>query len=216
MKKNKKTTAVAQDIAPEIAPEAVASPAPNFRDEIVAKAKAARQAALVGLIPQDVADALWGEAEAACKPSEESLALAKEAKEAKDKADKVLKAARDAFAVGLISEEVVAEAKSKADAAHAAYTEAAKGARGFSLSGGGGTRYKVQMSGLGAAYAILSESAEPMNAGAILKAATERGLWNPEGATPVATLSGALQTDVKKGEKARFAKVGAGLYAIRK
>jgi hypothetical protein len=43
----------------------------------------------------------------------------------------------------------------------------------------------------------------------------ERGLWNPEGATPVATLSGALQTDVKKGEKARFVKVGAGLYAIR-
>jgi hypothetical protein len=53
------------------------------------------------------------------------------------------------------------------------------------------------------------------NPSAILKAAVEQGLWMPEGATPVATLSGALQTDVKKGDKARFVKVGKGLYAVR-
>jgi len=63
--KNKKTAAVKAE-KQEIALEDVASPTPDRREELVAKAKAAKQAALVGLIPQDVADALWAEAEAAC------------------------------------------------------------------------------------------------------------------------------------------------------
>ena len=116
----------------------------------------------------------------------------------------------------MIGEDAVAEAKEKADAAKAIYADAAKAAKGFSMGGGGGPRYKGQMSGLDAAYTILSESVIPMNAAAITKAAMERGLWNPDGLTPAATLSGALQTDVKKGENARFVKVGAGLYAVRK
>jgi len=187
------------------------------REKLVAKAKAARQAALVGLIPQEQADALWSEAEAACKPTEESLAKAKAAKDELTQAEKVLKAAQNAQAVGLIDEDTVAKAKEKADAAKAIYAEAAKAAKGFSLGGGGGgPRYKGQMSGLDAAYAILSESVIPMNAAAITKAAMERGLWMPDGLTPAATLSGALQTDVKKGENARFVKVSAGLYAVRK
>ncbi|MCL2305931.1 MAG: winged helix-turn-helix domain-containing protein, partial [Planctomycetaceae bacterium] len=185
------------------------------REKLVAKARAAKQAALVGLIPQEEADALWAEAEAACKPTEESLAKAKAAKDELAQAEKVLKAAQAAFAVGLIDEDAVATAKEKADAAKAIYTEAAKAAKGFSMGGGGGPRYKGQMSGLDAAFAILAESGIPMNAAAITKAAMERGLWTPDGATPASTLSGALQTDVKKGEKARFVKVSAGLYAVR-
>ena len=185
------------------------------REKLVAKARAARQAAMVGLIPQEQADALWAEAEAACKPTEESLAMAKAAKEELVQAEKVLKAAQNAHAVDLIDADAVAAAKEKVDIAKAIYTDAAKAAKGFSMGGGGGPRYKGQMSGLDAAFAILSESGIPMNAAAITKLAIERGLWNPDGATPAATLSAALQTDVRKGDNARFVKVGAGLYAVR-
>ena len=214
--KNKKTAAVKAE-KQEIALEDVASPTPDRREELVAKAKAAKQAALVGLIPQDVADALWAEAEAACKPTDEALANVKAAKETQAQAEKILKAAQAAFAVGLIAEDVVTEAQAKVDTAKAATTEAVKAAKGFSFGtvGGGGPRYKGRMCGLDAAYKVLSESDKPLNAVAIAKAAIERGLWSPDGQTPVATLSGALQTDVKKGEKARFVKVGAGLYSIR-
>jgi len=208
---------VKKDRKPSIAldaPQDVLDTTQEDREKLVAKAKAARQAALVGLIPQEDADALWAEAEAACKPTEESLAMAKAAKDELTQAEKVLKAAQNAHAVGLIDEDAVAAAKEKADAAKAIYAEAAKAAKGFSM-GGGGPRYKGQMSGLDAAFAILSENGIPMNAAAITKLAMERGLWNPDGATPAATLSGALQTDVKKGEKARFVKVGAGLYTVR-
>jgi hypothetical protein len=77
-------------------------------------------------------------------------------------------------------------------------------------------RHKGQMSGLAAAYVILSESEQPLNVPTIAKTAIERGLWAPEGKTPVSTLSAALQTDAKKGEKARFVNEGGGLYSIRR
>ena len=207
------------------APQAIPSPKPqqetapekDFRAELVEKAQAARQAAKVGLIPQAEADALWKQAEEACKPTEESLALAKAAKEKKDEAEKVLKAAQNAQKVGLVSEEVVKEKQAIADAAKTAYTEAAKAAKGFSFgAGGGGLRFKGQMSGLDAALRILAESEKPLNAGAITKVAIEQGLWAPEGQTPASTMSALLQAEVKKGEKARFTKVAAGLYTIRK
>ena len=205
--------------APKGDPLALEAPkgdiATEDREKLIAKARAAKQAASVGLIPQAEADAFWAQAIEACKPTEEALAAVKAAKEEKEKAEKVLKAALGAFAVGLIDEEAVVGAKARAEAAKAAYDDAAKAAKGFSLSGSGGPRYKGQMSGLDAAYKILSESDRPLNAGAIVKAAMEQGLWTPDGLTPAATLSGALQTDVKKGEKARFVKVGAGLYTIR-
>jgi len=200
-----------KDRKPDIVLDAPGIPQ-DEREKLVAKAKAARQAALVGLIPQEQADALWSEAEAACKPTEESLAMAKAAKDELVQAEKVLKAAQAAHAVDLIGEDAVAMAKEKADAAKAIYADAAKG---FSMGGGGGTRYKGQMGGLDAAFAILSESGIPMNAAAITKLAIERGLWNPDGATPAATLSAALQKDVMKGDNARFFKVSAGHYAVR-
>jgi len=131
-------------------PEAqvVVKPEDDFRAELVAKTQAARQAAKVGLIPQEQADAIWKEAEEACKPTEESLALVKIAKEMKDGAEKVLKAAIAAHKVGLVAEDVVKEKQGIADAAKAAYTDATKAAKGFSLGAGGGLRFKGQMSGL--------------------------------------------------------------------
>jgi len=209
------------------APEAIPSQNPekpqaeaaekDFRAELVAKAQAARQAAKVGLIPQEQADALWKQAEEACKPTEESLEKAKAAKEKKDEAEKVLKAAQNAQKVGLVTEAVVKEKEAIAEAAKTAYTEAAKAAKGFSLgTGGGGLRFKGQMSGLDAALRILAESETPLNAGAITKVAIEQGLWAPEGQTPASTMSALLQAEIKKGEKARFTKVAAGLYTVRK
>jgi hypothetical protein len=218
--KSKKITAQNVEVIdvqtpPAIAVDTPATIATDDREKLVAKAKAAKQAAMVGLISQEEADALWAKAIEACKPTEESLATVKAAKEMKDKAEKVLKAAQAAFAVGLLNEEAVQDAKAKADIAKANYDDATKAAKGFSFGNGGGPRYKGQMSGLDAAYKILSESEKPLNAGAITKAAMEQGLWTPDGLTPAATLSGALQADVKKGDKARFVKAGAGLYTIR-
>ncbi len=186
------------------------------REALVKKAQAAKQAAALGLIPQEQADALWAEAQAACKPSPEAVAKAEAAKREASEADKIAKAAKAALVYGLITEEKVSEAVSKAEAAGATYKEAAREAKGFSFGGGGGVRFKGQMSGLDAAYKVLSESDQPLNAGAITKAALESGLWAPEGQTPAMTLSAALQADVKKGEKARFEKVGAGLYKVRR
>ena len=73
--------------------QTASKPEDDFRAKLVAKAQAAMQAAKFGLMPQSEADAIWKEAEEACKPTEESIALAKIAKEMKDEAEKVLKAA---------------------------------------------------------------------------------------------------------------------------
>ena len=89
------------------APHAAPNPAEDFRTELVKRAQAAKQAALVGLIPQEQAEAIWNEAVEACKPSEESIALAKAAKGKKDDAEKVLKAAQSAHKVGLVSEDAL-------------------------------------------------------------------------------------------------------------
>jgi len=187
------------------------------REKLVAKAKFTRQAVLSGYITQEEADAIVAAARAACLPSEESLAKAKAAKEELKQAERLLKLASNPLIADMVDPDKLVQAQAKVEAASIIYAEAAKAAKGFSMGGGGGgPRYKGQMSGLDAAYAILSESVIPMNAAAITKAAMERGLWNPDGLTPAATLSGALQTDVKKGENARFVKVGAGLYAVRK
>ena len=222
-KKEKNFESKTEKANPELeAPQVVATleapeskPTEDFRAELIKKAKAARQVAEAGLYPKEKADALWAQAVEACKPTEESLALAKAAKERKAEAEKVLKAAQAAQEVGLVTEEVVKEKQAIAEAARTAYTEAAKAAKGFSFGEGGGTRYKGQMSGLDAALQILAESKEPLNAGAITKAAIEQGLWAPEGQTPASTMSALLQNEIKKGEKARCIKVAAGLYTLR-
>ena len=48
-------------------PQTVPNPGEDFRTELVKKAQAAKQAALVGLISQEQADAIWKEAVEACK-----------------------------------------------------------------------------------------------------------------------------------------------------
>ncbi|MDR1493079.1 MAG: winged helix-turn-helix domain-containing protein [Planctomycetaceae bacterium] len=94
-------------------------------------------------------------------------------------------------------------------------TEKAEAAGAKAGSGSGGGRCKGQMSGLDAAYKILAERGEAMNAKAIANAAIEQGLWSPNGATPEMTTSAALQMDAKKGDKAQFEKTRPGYYNIR-
>ena len=118
-------------------------------------------------------------------------------------------AAKAAAKFGFIAQEI-------ADAAEAAAVVARLAAKSAGAkSGGGSGRCKGQMSGLDAAYKILSERNEAMNAKAIANAAIEQGLWSPNGATPEMTMSAALQLDSKKGDKARFEKTRPGYYTIR-
>jgi hypothetical protein len=80
-----------------------------------------------------------------------------------------------------------------------------------------GGNIRSGISGLDAAYKILSESGQPMNAKTITKIALEQGIWTPQGSTPDMTLSTALQSDVKKkGDQSRFAKADQpGHYIAR-
>lgn len=74
------------------------------------------------------------------------------------------------------------------------------------------------MSQLDAAYLVLQEASEPMNCKAIIEAMAVKGYWtSPGGKTPHATLSSALMREIKtKGDDARFAKVGRGLFSAAK
>ncbi len=113
----------------------------------------------------------------------------------------------------MLSEAVYLAAKTEADAARQAYKEATQAAKGFGPGSGG--RCKGLMSGLDAAVKVLQESKEALQVGTICNKAIELGLWNPEGQTPVATLSAAIQKEVKKGEASRIVKTGAGRFAAR-
>ena len=224
MKKNRKASNPVAAVAIEdqtetvcITAEAIVTPVAN--DEIAAakalldKARIARLAAEKGLIPQDEADALWEAAVAACKPSEESIRAAKDAKAKAAEAAKVLRIAKDAFAQGMVSAELLNEKEAEAEMAKAMSTEAARAAKGIGL-GGGGTRYKGQMSGKEAAHKILSESPVPLNAKTIADKAIELGYWSPDGVTPAMTMSAVLQAEAKKAN-GLFVKVGPGLYGLR-
>jgi hypothetical protein len=73
------------------------------------------------------------------------------------------------------------------------------------------------MSGLDAAYKVLSEAGQPMNARQICDMAVVKGYWEPQGATPDATISSAILAEMKKkGDESRFERVGKGLFAARK
>ena len=181
--------------------------------KMLAKARIAKQAAEMGLMPQAEADALWDEAVAACKPSEEAIQAAKDAKAKADEAAKVFRTAKAAYDLGMVSADVLLEKEVDAEKAKAASTEAAKAAKGIGM-GGGGTRHKGQMSGRDAAHKILSESEEPMNAKAISEKAIALGYWSPDGATPEMTMSALLQSEAKKAD-GLFVKIRPGYYALR-
>jgi hypothetical protein len=71
------------------------------------------------------------------------------------------------------------------------------------------------MSGLDAAYKVLQDEGHPMRAKEILQLALQRGYCELRGATPAATISAAMDTEMKrKGKESRFAKAGKGLYNV--
>jgi hypothetical protein len=72
------------------------------------------------------------------------------------------------------------------------------------------------MSGLDAAYKVLQEESRPMRAKEITQLAQQRGYCELKGLTPDATIAAAMETEMKrKGDAARFAKVGKGLFIAR-
>ena len=73
-----------------------------------------------------------------------------------------------------------------------------------------------RISGLDAAVMILqAHQNKPMSPAEITEKARAKGLWNPGGKTPAATLSSALFREIKNGGKdCRFEKVGRGQFAL--
>ena len=81
---------------------------------------------------------------------------------------------------------------------------------------GKGGKPTGKMSALDAAHEILKEQNRAMNVKEITELAIASGRWSPNGKTPTATLSAAVQMEViKKGEASRFIKTGRGLFAAR-
>ena len=125
-------------------------------------------------------------------------------------ADRRLRIARNAFQIGLIDQ-------SKLDATTAEYNEALVTLKAAGGKAGTGGRCLGKMSGVEAAYKVLSESDKPMNARQICEMALDLGYWEPQGSTPEASISTAIIIEMRKrGDNARFERVGRGLFAIKK
>ncbi len=78
------------------------------------------------------------------------------------------------------------------------------------------TKHGDKMSGLNAAYKILVEEARPMKVKEITELAIERGYCDLPGATPSATISSAIQREIKaKQEISRFIKIDKGMFSAR-
>lgn len=72
------------------------------------------------------------------------------------------------------------------------------------------------MSCADAAYAVLLESGAPMHYRDIAARMLEAEIWETDGATPDATVSSILVTDLKEnGDASRFVRVERGVYALR-
>jgi hypothetical protein len=74
-----------------------------------------------------------------------------------------------------------------------------------------------KLSALDAAAKVLAEEGRPMSAKELIEAMAVKGYWHsPSGATPWATLSAAMGTEInKKGTASRFAKPEPGKFALR-
>jgi hypothetical protein len=74
-----------------------------------------------------------------------------------------------------------------------------------------------KVSSIDAAAKVLAEEGKPMNCQEMIGAMAAKGYWtSPGGKTPAATLYSALLREIDtKGEGARFAKVGKGMFALR-
>ncbi len=74
---------------------------------------------------------------------------------------------------------------------------------------------KKRMSVLDAAAKVLASAPGPMNCRQMVDAALAAGYWDTKGKTPAATLYSALLRHMqKKGNDARFKKVGRGKFAL--
>ena len=78
------------------------------------------------------------------------------------------------------------------------------------------TKNGDKMSGLEAAHKVLVEEARPMKVREITELAQERGYCDLPGLTPSATISSAIQREIKaKGEASRFIKTDKGMFKAR-
>ena len=74
------------------------------------------------------------------------------------------------------------------------------------------------LSALDAAAKVLAEAKTPLNCRQMIDAMTAEGYWQPSqgGKTPANTLHAAIGTEIKKkGDAARFEKVGRGQFGLR-
>ena len=72
------------------------------------------------------------------------------------------------------------------------------------------------MSYLDAAYSLLQEAGKPLHYRDLTRAAIERKLIEPEGATPEATMNARLASEIKKkGANSRFTRSGPGVFTLR-
>jgi len=125
-------------------------------------------------------------------------------------ADRRVRAARNAIKIGLIDQ-------AKVDDTTAEYDDALAALKAAGGKAGSGGRCLGQMSGLEAAYKVLSESGEAMTARQICETALNMGYWEPQGSTPEATISSAMIIEMrKKGDDSRFERVGRGLFVAKK
>ena len=68
---------------------------------------------------------------------------------------------------------------------------------------------------IGAIQQVLTEAGEPLHYKEITRRILAAGLWQTNGKTPEATVRAQLGSHIKKrGEKARFRRVGSGVFAL--
>lgn len=73
-----------------------------------------------------------------------------------------------------------------------------------------------RLSGLDAAYSVLSQAGCPMTVKAMIEVAKEWGTWPLKGKTPEATIRSAINREIKaKGDDSRFVREAPGIYTAR-
>ena len=72
-----------------------------------------------------------------------------------------------------------------------------------------------KVSGLDAAYQVLTKAGEPMRSGDMVEKMLSTGLWHTGGKTPASTIYAAILREIQtKGSQARFKKTDRGLFTI--
>jgi hypothetical protein len=138
-------------------------------------------------------------------PAKEAAQLVAAANDASIRAAIAKKAAGYGFCSDEIAEAAAEDATAARDIVKAAGIIEQKSGRSNGL-----------MSGIDAAHRVLIEQGRPMRAKEILKIATDNQYCELHGFTPDATISAAMETEIKrKGDTARFVKVGKGLFIAR-